>query len=142
MQAAALCCLSEGENLLFVSTYRNGPILFDLRVGLQQPQAVQNCHGQRPVFNLATGEDANQIFSIGDDYQLNAVDKRNFQQVITANILFKINKFMQVIASYRADTTISHLDYSEGQLCVGLRDGRLLFFDPDNLQIETVSEPI
>jgi hypothetical protein len=51
---AALCCLSERNHLLYVSTYRSGPILYDMRIGTT-PQAIQNCHGRKPVIELATG---------------------------------------------------------------------------------------
>lgn len=50
---AALCCISEGPNLLYVSTFHRGPILYDMRVGAG-PVATQNCHGHKSVFQMAT----------------------------------------------------------------------------------------
>ena len=120
MLEAALCCVAEGDHLLYVSTFRRGPLLFDTRVG-PKAQAELNFHGQKAVIELATGPDCNQLFSIGEDCQLASVDKRQFHRLLH---------------SHRTDTIISHVDYAEGQLCLGLRNGNLLFFDPDTLELE------
>ncbi|KAL7076837.1 hypothetical protein ACQ4LE_003652 [Meloidogyne hapla] len=118
---AALSCISENENILYVSTYRSGPLLYDTRAPCTSPLASNNCHGQRSVFELATMEDCNQVFSIGDDKQLAAVDKRRFESLV---------------GTYHSNESISHVDYEDRQLCLSLKNGHFLFFNPETLKLE------
>nr|CAD2126879.1 unnamed protein product [Meloidogyne enterolobii] len=121
VDTAALSCVSENENILYVSTFRSGTLLYDTRTPCTSPLASNNCHGQRPVFELTTMDDCNQIFSIGDDKQLAAVDKRRFESLV---------------GTYQSNEPISHVDYEDRQLCLSLKNGHFLFFDPETLQLE------
>ncbi|KAI3419673.1 hypothetical protein GPALN_004107 [Globodera pallida] len=115
---AALCCVTEGQNVLYASTYRRGPILYDFRVGTQ-PQHELNMHGNSAVIELATGPNCNQLFSIGDDNRLVSLDKRQFSTLLGEH-----------------HAPVSHIDYADGQLCLSLKTGQLRFFDPTTLELE------
>jgi WD40 repeat protein len=121
VNTAALSCIAENENIFYVSTFRGGPLLYDTRMACTSPIASNNCHGQKPVFELATKSNSNQIFSIGDDNKLVALDKRRFESLT---------------GSYQSMGSISHVDYEDKQLCLSLKSGHFLFFDPETLQLE------
>ncbi|KAL3104807.1 hypothetical protein niasHT_024006 [Heterodera trifolii] len=138
---AALWCVLEDQNVLYASTYKRGPILFDLRAGTH-PQHELNVHNNFPVFELATGPNCNQLFSIGEDNRLVSVDKRRFSVHISVNLFF-VRPIFQFILPLLKFHCHSHVDYADGHLCLSLRNGQLRFFDPGTLQMEnqlTVTE--
>uniref|UniRef100_A0A915D0V6 F-box domain-containing protein n=1 Tax=Ditylenchus dipsaci TaxID=166011 RepID=A0A915D0V6_9BILA len=116
---AVLSSINEGDHQIYLSTFKRGPILCDTRAGIS-PVKTLNCHGNRAVINMATEEQSNYIFSVGEDNKLISVDKRMFKPV----------------KSMCSERGISHVDAACGYLGVSLKDGLLRFLDPNTLKVE------
>ena len=136
MKSAVLSVLNDGSpHLLYISTYKLGPVLWDLRTG-DGPLHAYDVHRGKSVYSMASNAHSNYVYSIGEDNRLVVVDKRMMGEASGSD------GGRAVAAEWRPGagdrSKLSHVACNRGYLAVSQRSGTMHLRNPTTLTAEEV----